>query len=74
MGSALLKKPDLIYDILTTLRRNLPFSLPLTCKIRLLEEDQNTIQLLQLIEKAGVAAVGIHARFVADRPRHQVST
>ena len=36
MGSQLLKKPETVRDILTTLRRNLPADLPVTCKIRLL--------------------------------------
>ena len=35
--SALLTEPEKVRDILTTLRRNLPASLPVTCKIRLLE-------------------------------------
>jgi hypothetical protein len=34
MGSALLRKPEVVADILTTLVRNLPC--PVTCKIRLL--------------------------------------
>ncbi|OMO56353.1 tRNA-dihydrouridine synthase [Corchorus capsularis] len=49
MGAALLTKPDLIHDILTTLRRNL--DIPVTCKIRLLKSPQDTVELARRIEK-----------------------
>ncbi|XP_078444482.1 aldolase-type TIM barrel family protein isoform X3 [Wolffia australiana] len=58
MGAALLTKPELIHDILTTLRRNL--DLPVTCKIRLLENTQETVELARRIEKTGVSALAVH--------------
>ncbi|CAA7401267.1 unnamed protein product [Spirodela intermedia] len=67
MGAALLTKPELIHDILTTLRRNL--DLPVTCKIRLLKTSQETVELARRIERIGVAALAVHGRRVADRPR-----
>ncbi|XP_038880913.1 tRNA-dihydrouridine(20) synthase [NAD(P)+]-like isoform X1 [Benincasa hispida] len=67
MGAALLNKPDLIHDILTTLRRNL--DIPITCKIRLLKSSQDTVELARRIETTGVSALGVHGRRVADRPR-----
>lgn len=67
MGAALLSKPDLIHDILTTLRRNL--DTPVTCKIRLLKSPQDTVELARRIEKTGVSALAVHGRKVADRPR-----
>ncbi|GJT28445.1 tRNA-dihydrouridine(20) synthase [NAD(P)+]-like protein [Tanacetum coccineum] len=67
MGAALLTKPDLIHDILTTLKRNL--CIPVTCKIRLLNSTHDTVELARRIEKTGVSAVGVHGRRVADRPR-----
>ncbi|KAK3004065.1 hypothetical protein RJ639_018596 [Escallonia herrerae] len=67
MGAALLTKPELIHDILTTLKRNL--DTPITCKIRLLQSSHDTVELARRIEKTGVSAVAIHARKVADRPR-----
>ncbi|XP_022962639.1 tRNA-dihydrouridine(20) synthase [NAD(P)+]-like isoform X1 [Cucurbita moschata] len=67
MGAALLKKPDLIHDILTTLRRNL--DIPITCKIRLLNSSQDTVELARRIETTGVSALAVHGRRVADRPR-----
>ena len=70
MGSALLTQPEKVRDILTTLRRNLPSSLAVTCKIRLLEEPHDTLQLARIIESCGVAAMAVHARRRQDRPRH----
>ncbi|XP_004143428.1 tRNA-dihydrouridine(20) synthase [NAD(P)+]-like isoform X1 [Cucumis sativus] len=67
MGAALLNKPDLIHDILTTLRRNL--NILITCKIRLLNSPQDTVELARRIESTGVSALGVHGRRVADRPR-----
>eukprot|EP00850_Spirogloea_muscicola_P006981 SM000034S12735 [mRNA] locus=s34:416346:417828:- [translate_table: standard] len=68
MGAALLAKPDLVHDILTTLRRNL--DLPVTCKIRLLHSTAATVELARRIEACGVAALAVHGRRMADRPRH----
>lgn len=67
MGAALLRKPDLIHDILTTLKRNL--NTPVTCKIRLLKAPQDTVELARRIEKTGVSALAVHGRKVADRPK-----
>ncbi|XP_050872382.1 uncharacterized protein LOC127074990 isoform X2 [Lathyrus oleraceus] len=67
MGAALLSKPELISDILTTLRRNL--TLPVTCKIRLLKSPHDTVELARRIEKTGVHAIAVHGRYVLDRPR-----
>ncbi|KAL8472775.1 hypothetical protein ACS0TY_029198 [Phlomoides rotata] len=67
MGAALLSKPDLIHDILTTLKRNI--DTPVTCKIRLLKSSQDTVELARRIEKTGVSALAVHGRKVADRPR-----
>jgi tRNA-dihydrouridine synthase 2 len=61
MGAALLSKPDLIHDILTTLKRNL--NIPVTCKIRLLKTHHDTVELARRIEKTGVAAIAVHGRY-----------
>eukprot|EP00249_Psilotum_nudum_P015607 c25424_g1_i1 orf=352-1401(-) len=67
MGAALLTRPEIIHDILTTLKRNL--SIPVTCKIRLLRKPQETIEVVRRIEKTGVSAIAVHGRKVADRPK-----
>ena len=63
-GSALLKKPETVHDILTTLRRNLPAETHVTCKIRLLETIEQTVELARVIEKCGVSAFGVHGRML----------
>jgi len=67
MGAALLRKPDTVRDILTTLVRNV--NRPITCKIRILEKRQDTIQLVKMIEQTGVSALAVHCRLTAERPR-----
>ena len=71
MGSALLSQPAVVHSILSTLRRELPASVAVTCKVRLLETARETLQLLQAVEAAGVDAVAVHARRVPDKPRHR---
>lgn len=66
MGAALLRDPERLADILRTLRRNL--SIPVTCKIRLLDTPVRSLELLRVVEQAGAQAVAVHARFVPDRP------
>lgn len=68
MGAALLTKPELVHDIISTLTRNL--SIPVTCKIRLLEKHDDTMRLIKAAESAGVSAIAIHARHISDRPRN----
>eukprot|EP00899_Mesostigma_viride_P008596 jgi/Mesvir1/17738/Mv05594-RA.2 len=65
MGSALLQKPETVEDIVKTLHRNL--DIPVTCKIRLLPTPEATVQLAQVIEKSGAAALAVHGRHVCDR-------
>lgn len=68
MGSALLTQPEKIQDILSTLVQNL--DIPVTCKIRLLPNIDDTISLCKLIEKCGVAALAVHGRTKEERPQH----
>ncbi|XP_020593301.1 tRNA-dihydrouridine(20) synthase [NAD(P)+]-like [Phalaenopsis equestris] len=67
MGAALLSKPELVHDILATLRRNLNSTV--TCKIRLLNSSHDTVELSRQIEMSGVSALAVHGRRVKDRPR-----
>eukprot|EP00842_Homolaphlyctis_polyrhiza_P007107 jgi/Hompol1/986/HPOL_002625-RA len=73
MGSALLERPDLLESILLALVRNL--SIPVTCKIRLLDAKdgktsmERTVELMQRLEKTQIAAIGVHCRYVHERPR-----
>ncbi|CAI5983092.1 unnamed protein product [Closterium sp. NIES-64] len=68
MGSALLSRPENACDILSTLRRNLPASITVTCKIRLLDSPHRTLDFARAVESTGISALGIHARKVPHRP------
>ncbi|KAI9304132.1 hypothetical protein BJ944DRAFT_203224 [Cunninghamella echinulata] len=60
MGAALLTDPDRLKAILTKLVNNL--DLPVTCKIRLLEDEDKTVELAKMIESTGVKALTVHCR------------
>ncbi|KAI9344831.1 hypothetical protein DFJ73DRAFT_940987, partial [Zopfochytrium polystomum] len=66
MGAALLSDPDRLCAILTALVENVP--LPITCKIRMLETTEKTVDLVKRIEKTGVSAIGLHCRTRNMRP------
>ncbi|XP_045894136.1 tRNA-dihydrouridine(20) synthase [NAD(P)+]-like isoform X1 [Micropterus dolomieu] len=70
MGAALLSDPDKIEAILKKLVTGV--SIPVTCKIRILPSVEETVSLVQRIEKTGVAAVAVHGRLKDERPRHPV--
>ena len=67
MGSSLLSKPETVHDIVSTLKRNLPSHIAVTCKIRLLPDEAELLELGRRIEAAGADAVAVHARFIPDR-------
>lgn len=71
MGAALLKDPERVRDILTTLVQGIP-NKPITCKIRLLSTEEETLSLVKIIESTGVAAIGVHGRLTGQRPREPV--
>ena len=68
-GAALLKNPEKINDILKTLKRNL--NKPITCKIRLLDNINDTINLVKIIDNCNVDAFGVHCRYIADRSKRE---
>ncbi|XP_039209430.1 tRNA-dihydrouridine(20) synthase [NAD(P)+]-like isoform X1 [Crotalus tigris] len=70
MGAALLSDPDRIESILTTLVKGV--SKPVTCKIRILSSEEETVRLVKRIEQAGVAAIAVHGRKKEERPQHPV--
>ncbi|MFZ3382570.1 MAG: tRNA-dihydrouridine synthase [Candidatus Methanoperedens sp.] len=59
-GSELLKKPELIGDIIQTLSDSL--DVPLTAKIRILDNFDETLKIAKIIEKAGADAITVHGR------------
>ncbi|KIL00800.1 hypothetical protein PAXRUDRAFT_821252 [Paxillus rubicundulus Ve08.2h10] len=69
MGAALLSKPDLLCDILTALRRELPPEVTVSAKIRLLPTQAETKKLVERIVRTGVSALTVHCRTRNMRPR-----
>ncbi|CAG8735551.1 7908_t:CDS:10, partial [Cetraspora pellucida] len=67
MGAALLSNPDKLKAILTNLVQNC--GLPVTCKIRMLDTKEKTIEICKMIESTGVKAIAIHCRTRNERPR-----
>lgn len=69
MGAALLEKPEEIEALLKESVENL--NIPVTCKIRLLPNLEDSIKLVEVIEACGVSAIAIHGRTKDQRPRHE---
>ena len=57
-GSFLLTNPDLIVRMVKTLHENL--ACPVTCKIRCLPNEDDTIALCKRIEEAGCSMLTVH--------------
>lgn len=72
MGAALLTDPERAKSILKTLVENV--SIPVTCKIRLLNNLDETIALAKEFEALGIAAIAVHGRKKNERPQHAVNT
>jgi tRNA-dihydrouridine synthase 2 len=67
MGAALLVDRERVKQVLSGLVRNI--DKPVTCKIRLLEKLEDTIDLVKSIEMMGVKAIAVHGRYIPQRPR-----
>jgi tRNA-dihydrouridine synthase B len=59
-GAALLKKPEVIGEIISGLRGFL--EVPITAKIRILNSIDETLEIAHTIEKAGADALTVHGR------------
>ena len=70
MGAALLKTPEIVQKILTTLVQNC--AVKITCKIRLIPELEAGLRFMRMVAKCGIDAVTIHGRFQSERPKDQV--
>lgn len=66
-GSALLADPKKVAEIFKTLTENLP--VPVTAKIRtgIDRENKNALEIAQIAEQNGIAALTIHGRTRADK-------
>ena len=59
-GSFLLEKTELIVSMVKMLKENL--KIPVTCKIRCLPKESDTLHLAREIEKAGASLLTVHGR------------
>ncbi len=62
MGANLLYTPDLLCGILSSLRAAVPSYIPVTAKIRLLPDVNDTLKLIERIISTGVSALTVHCR------------
>ena len=60
MGAALLSTPDLLCDILRALVDAL--YVPVSCKIRLMPTQEETLELVEKVCKTGISCLTVHAR------------
>lgn len=61
-GADLLKKPDLVKDLIYQVRNRIPYPFTVSVKIRLLKDIQKTIDFCRILEKAGASFLTVHAR------------
>lgn len=59
-GSALLKSPEMIGEIVEQL--SLELDIPLTAKIRIMNSFDETLKIAKVIEKSGADAITVHGR------------
>lgn len=68
MGAALLTQVDKAKSILSTLIQNV--KVPITCKIRVFEDIDSTVNLVKELVSTGISAIAVHGRTKAERPQH----
>ncbi|XP_050428190.1 tRNA-dihydrouridine(20) synthase [NAD(P)+]-like isoform X2 [Adelges cooleyi] len=69
MGAALLNQSDKACAILSAVISTV--SIPVTCKIRILRDINETVSLCKKLAATGIAAIGIHGRRIHERPIHE---
>lgn len=69
-GAALLEHPELLFDIVSAVRRAVPGHLPVSAKMRLgFNDDRRAVECAQAIAEAGACELVVHARTKADAYR-----
>jgi nifR3 family TIM-barrel protein len=63
-GSALLKKPKKVGEIISKLVKAV--KIPVTAKIRIDKNKEKTFELVKIIEESGASAVAVHGRTVSQ--------
>eukprot|EP00834_Sanchytrium_tribonematis_P008574 NODE_1054_length_2418_cov_0.962053.p1 type:complete len:328 gc:universal NODE_1054_length_2418_cov_0.962053:454-1437(+) len=67
MGAALLEDPDLLCDILRALKSEIG---QVTCKIRVFNDLDQTLELIHKIKQTGISALAVHVRTKNCRPHN----
>ncbi|MCF6236857.1 MAG: tRNA-dihydrouridine synthase [Gammaproteobacteria bacterium] len=66
-GAALLKEPDRIHQIISAVRAAVPYSIPVSAKIRLgFDHTDAALDIAHAVEDAGASYVVVHARTKVD--------
>jgi tRNA-dihydrouridine synthase 2 len=73
MGAALLKTPDLLCKILTSLVEEVgkPFEIGISVKIRILDKPEETEALVRKLVQTGITGLTVHCRTTPMRPRER---
>ncbi|KAJ4404376.1 tRNA-dihydrouridine synthase 2 [Didymella pomorum] len=73
MGAALLKTPDLLCNILTSLVEQVgkPYEIGISVKIRILDDPEDTRALVSRLVKTGITGLTVHCRTTPMRPRER---
>ncbi|CAN0383254.1 unnamed protein product, partial [Scytosiphon promiscuus] len=66
-GAFLLEEWALLRDIVSTLSQNL--SIPVTCKVRLLDSLEDTITMCKMLVAAGARIITVHGRTKEQKGR-----
>ncbi|WRT66319.1 uncharacterized protein IL334_003274 [Kwoniella shivajii] len=69
IGCALLRKPELVRDMVKTVKGRMGWNWPVSIKIRVDPDPQQTVTLIQNALSVGISHLSIHGR-----TRHQAST
>lgn len=73
MGAALLRRPEHLCSILTELVEKVgkPNNKPISCKIRLLETEEDTLRLVRMVCATGISNLTVHCRTTPMRNREK---
>jgi tRNA-dihydrouridine synthase 2 len=73
MGAALLRTPDLLCNILTSLVEEVgkPYEIGISVKIRILEKPEETEALVKRLVRTGITGLTVHCRTTPMRPRER---
>ncbi|KAF3001802.1 hypothetical protein E8E13_002468 [Curvularia kusanoi] len=73
MGAALLKTPDLLCNILTSLVEQVgkPYEIGISVKIRILDNADDTRALVSRLVRTGITGLTVHCRTTPMRPRER---